>query len=45
MDVWDEGVFAKHCEEHAVPLRVRVGGLVEDNGDHSLDVDEGGGLC
>jgi hypothetical protein len=28
-----------------VPLRVRVGGLVEDNGDHSLDVDEGGGLC
>jgi hypothetical protein len=44
-DVRGKGVLAEHGEEYAAPFGVGVGSLVEDDGDHRLDVDDGGGLC
>jgi hypothetical protein len=43
-DVAGEGILAKDGEEHAAPLGVGVCGLIEDDGDEGLDVDDGGGL-
>jgi hypothetical protein len=43
-DMAGEGVLPEHGEEHPTPLGVGVRRLVEDDGDESLDVDNGGGL-
>jgi hypothetical protein len=43
-DVAGEGILAEDGEELAAPLGVGVHGLVKDDGDEGLDVDDGSGL-
>ena len=44
-NVASQGIFAKDGEEHVAPLVVGVRGVIEDDGDEGLDVDDGSGLC